>query len=225
MRFRLALLLGAAFVIAGVVVMIPTDDGDVTADSTSTTAADTSTTSESGETTTTEGSGTTTTQDGGTATTAGAGETTTTVSGDTTTTTVGGTTTTTGQETTTTTTASGEDVTGPTITNVVISDDDLTEWCEGDPEENSTMTISLQAEDPSGIDGVFVSWLVDLSDGFADLVLNGDTWETEILFEAGTIFDIIEPQPIDMTIVAEDSEGNFTFVDRFGPTLSPQECG
>ena len=224
MRFRLALLLGAAFIVAGVVVMIPTDDGDVTAGSTSTTVPDTSTTTASGDTTTTEGSVTGTTQADGSTTTTESGETTTTVSGDTTTT-LGETTTTTAQETTTTTAASGDDVTGPTVTNVVISDDDITEWCEGDPEENATMTISLQAEDPSGVEAVFVSWLVDLSDGFADLVQDGDTWETEILFEAGTIFDIIEPQPIDMTIVAEDSEGNFTFVDRFGPALTPQECG
>lgn len=221
MRFRLALLIGAALIVAGVVVLIPSDDGEVTAGSTSTTeAGDTTTTTDLADTSTT------TSPDDGSTTTVTAGDTTTTSEpGETTTTTEPEETTTTTNGETTTTTSGGPDEVGPTVTNVIISDDDLTEWCEGDSEESATMTVSLQADDPSGIEAVFLSWLVDLTDGFADFVLNGDTWEAEVLFESGTIFDIIEPQLIDMTIVAEDGAGNFTFVDRFGPTLTPQECG
>lgn len=222
MRTRLALLIGTAFIVAGVVALLPSDDGEVTAGSTSTstTEADSTTTSAEAQ------DATTTSESGGSTATTTAGETTTTSeAGDTTTTTEAGDTTTTTAQGTTTTTQSGPDEEGPTIANIVISDDDLTEWCDGDAEAAATMTISLTAEDPSGIEDVFVSWLVDLSDGFGEFVLDGGTWETRILFESGTIFDILEPQQIDMTIVAEDTAGNFTFVDRFGPTLTPQECG
>lgn len=215
MRFWGILIIGLAFVVAGAVVwaMDAGDNRDGTAGSTSTTT--TTTTTEVETTTTSEGDTTTTSTTEGDTTTTTESETTTTTEGDTTTT----------SSSTTTTTSSGPDETGPAISDLTISEDELTEWCEGDPEAGATLTMSLEADDPSGIASVFVSWLVDLSDGFADFELVGDRWEAEIFFESGTIFDIIEPQAVDLVIVAEDGVGNFTFEERIGPLLNPQECG